>query len=259
MPDVKPPNTFNPAFGFDKETNKGDSGPSTPLETAYETWRTDQRPAQMAKLLESAKSVLDRALTSYAGGNRALAGRAKLLAIDAFKSYNPKKGTKLRTHLYIRLQPLQREFTKRTSPLAIPERVQLDMLRINQTEQSMRELNGRDAADDEIADELGLSTRRIAHVRKFSKGLVSESQMVSPEGSPMQPATHQVTPEDIWTEYVHHDLGPVDKKIFEWKTGIYGKQVLTTNEIARRLGITPSAVSQRAAKIALLLEQTQNE
>lgn len=257
MPDSRQPAAFNPAFGFDKQKNIG-SRDRNQLETDYETWRVDQRPANMAKLLESSKPVIERALTSYAGGNQAMYGRAKLLAIDAFKSFDPKKGTKLRTHLFIRLQPLQREFTKRTSPLAIPERVQLDLLRINQAEQSLRELHGRDPADDEIADEIGLSARRIAHVRGFSKGIVTESQMRSPEGIPSLPGTQQVTPNDIWVEYVHHDLSPIDKKIFEWKTGVYGKKVLTTNEIARRLNITPSAVSQRAAKIAALLEKVQN-
>jgi predicted transcriptional regulator len=35
----------------------------------------------------------------------------------------------------------------------------------------------------------------------------------------------------------------------EWKTGIYGKQILSTNDIAKKLGLTPGAVSQRASRI----------
>lgn len=258
MPNPKPQDGFPTQFGFEKDKNRGTAGPQSSIDTAYDTWKNDQRPEHMKRLLDASAPVIDRALSAYAGGNKALMGRAKLLAIDAFRTFDPKKGAKLRTHLYIRLQPLQREYTRRTSPLNVPERVQLDLLRLQQTERAMREELNRDPSDDEIAERLKLSKKRIAHVRAYSKGLVSEGQLRSPEGEPIQLGTQQITGDDIWVEYVHHDLSPIDKKIFEWKTGIYGKKVLSTNEIARRLNITPSAVSQRAAKIAMLLERAQN-
>lgn len=258
MPNPKPQGEFQPQFGFDQEKNRGQAPQQGALEDAYESWRTNQQPERMTHLLDAARPVLDRALSAYAGGNKALTGRAKRLAIDAFKSFDPTRGAKLRTHLYIRLQPLQRVYTKRTSPLAIPERVQLDMLRLQQAERGLRDELSRDPADDELAERLQMSKRRIAHVRGFSKGIISEGQLRSPEGEPMQLGIQQHTSDDIWVEYVHHDLSPIDKKIFEWKTGIYGKKVLTTNEIARRLNVSPSAVSQRALKIAMLLERAQN-
>jgi DNA-directed RNA polymerase specialized sigma subunit len=92
----------------------------------------------------------------------------------------------------------------------------------------------------------------------FSKGLISEGQTATPEEGVQLPGTESLPASDIWLEYVHHDLDPIDKKILEWKTGMYGKQVLSTNEIARRLNITPSAVSQRAAKIAMKIEAGQS-
>jgi DNA-directed RNA polymerase specialized sigma subunit len=258
MPNPKPQGEFQPQFGFDRDKNRGRNQQQSTLESAYEMWHGNQRPEAMTQLLDAARPVIDRALSAYAGGDKALTGRAKRLAIDAFKSFDPKRGAKLRTHLYIRLQPLQRAYTRRTAPLAIPERVQLDLLRLQQTERAMRDELNRDPADDELAERLKLSKKRIAHVRAFSKGILSEGQLRSPEGEPIQFGTQQHTPDDIWVEYVHHDLSPIDKKIFEWKTGIYGKKVLTTNEIARRLNITPSAVSQRALKIAMMLERAQN-
>ncbi|HSN72859.1 MAG TPA: sigma-70 domain-containing protein [Steroidobacteraceae bacterium] len=258
MPNPEPQGEFRPQFGFDSEKNRGTAGQQSTLETAYEAWRSNQRPEQMTQLLDAARPVIDRALSAYAGGNKALTGRAKRLAIDAFKTFDPTRGAKLRTHLYIRLQPLQRAYTKRTSPLAVPERVQLDLLRLQQTERAMRDELNREPADMELAERLNMSPRRIAHVRAFSKGLVSEGQLRSPEGEPLQLGLQQVSPDDLWVEYVHHDLSPIDKKIFEWKTGIYGKKMLSTNEIARRLNISPSAVSQRALKIAMLLERLQN-
>jgi DNA-binding Lrp family transcriptional regulator len=54
-------------------------------------------------------------------------------------------------------------------------------------------------------------------------------------------------------EYVHHDLEPLDQKMLEWRTGIYGKTIKSVNEIAERLKLSPAAVSQRAARIARLI------
>lgn len=248
---------FETAFGFDKQQPKQPERPDRPeplsMEGAYDHWQRNQSADNMQRLLEAARPVIDTAITSYAGGDSAFRGRAKKLAIDAFRTFNPQKGAKLRTHLIIRLQPLRRDYGARMSPLAVPERVQLDKLRIDRAEQAFTQLYGREPADAELSEETGLSLRRIAHVKAFAGGSLSEGQLVV-DGEQVLPRSEVVTPEDIAVEFVHHDLDPIDKKILEWKTGIYGKRRMTTSEIARRLKVTPSAVSQRAAKIALKLE-----
>jgi DNA-directed RNA polymerase specialized sigma subunit len=209
----------------------------------------------MRKLLDTAKPILSKALVSYAGNDKSLTSQAKRLAVKAFKSFDPSRGTKLRTHLYIQLQPLQRERMKRTSPVSIPERVQFEQYKLKQAENEFREVRGREASDGELSEKLGLSPKRIAHVRAFANGTLSEGQVVQPSTGAKLPGTEEVNAQDIWIEYVHHDLDPLDKKILEWKTGLYGKAILSTNEIARRLKITPGAVSQRASKIALKIEE----
>jgi DNA-directed RNA polymerase specialized sigma subunit len=240
-------------FGFGKQVEQ-QQRKATDLDQAYDFWNRNQSQENMQALLQAADPVIGRALTQYAGGDRAMRGRAKRLAIDAFRTYDPKHKTQLKTHLMIRLKPLQREYTRRTSPLAVPERVQLDQLRLRNAEQELTELYGREPSDDEVAEYMGLSKKRIAHVRSYAKGVLSESQMRSSEGELQLPASEHVTQSDIWVEFVHHDLDPIDKKIMEWKTGYGGHDVLSTNEIAKRLRISPSAVSQRAAKIAKRLE-----
>ena len=241
-------------FGFGKQQEEQKDSKVTSLEGAYEFWQKNQSPSNMSELLRSAQPTLSKAISSYAAGDKSYNARAKRLAIDAFRNYDPKRGTKLTTHLMIRLQPLQREYTQRSSILDVPERVQLDKLRLEQTERALTEELGREPSDAEVSDRTGFSARRLAHIRKFVRRRFAEGQMRTPEGEPVQAVAEEVTPEDVWFEYVHHDLDAVDKKILEWKTGMYDKKVMTTNEIARRLKITPSAVSQRAAKIALKLE-----
>lgn len=250
----KKPDIFGTDFGFSKVVKKRQEE-HTSLDDSYEFWRKNKAPRNMNQLLTAAKPVLNQAITSFARGDAAYMGRARKLAIGAFKTFDKSRGTKLRTHLMIRLQPLQRSYTKRTSVLSVPERVQLDRYRLDQAEQVLQDELGREPSDSEIADHTGLALKRIAHVRAFARGVLSEGQLTTPESGLKLPGASQVTPDDIWVEFVHHDLGPVDQKIMEWKLGIYGKKRRSTNEIARRLGVTPSAISQRAARIAAKLEQ----
>ena len=240
-------------FGFKKIVDEQQK--RQPLDEAYTTWSSDPSKKNLKALLDSARPVIDKALTSYGGGDRALSSRAKRLAISAFKNYDPARGTKLQTHLLIRLKPLQRERMVRTTPVAVPERVQFDKFTSDQAAEQFRAEHDRDPSDAELADITGLSTKRLAYIRRYAKGILSEGQMEDPATGISLPGSERVTPEDIWIEFVHHDLDPIDKKIMEWKTGLFGKKVLSTNEVARRLKITPSAVSQRAAKIAMKLEE----
>jgi DNA-directed RNA polymerase specialized sigma subunit len=257
MPEHPKPTTQKPEeagmdFGFSKSLKQ----PQSSLDEAYGFWKKNPSQDNMIKLIDIATPVLRQAITSYAAGDKTYMSRAKKLAVDAFANYDPARGTKLRSYLLLQLQPLQRAHVKRTSAVAVPERVQLDRYRLDQAEEQLKNELGREPADIELADHTGFSAKRIAHIRSFARGTLAESQLMDPEKGLQLPATEHVTGDDLWVEYVHHDLAPVDQKIMEWKLGIYGKKQLSTNEIAKRLNLTPSAVSQRAARIAAKLEHS---
>lgn len=211
----------------------------------------------MGNLLDAAEPTIQSALKAYAGGNTALKSRARRIAADAFQTYDPKKGTQLRTHLMTQLQPLQRHAREYSQLVRVPERVSMDLYKLKQEEQKFFDSHGREAADKEMADKTGLSMKRIARVRRYSKGEVAESGLTENEDGDqaiMYPGISKVNPEAVWMEYVHHDLAPIDQKILEWKTGYNGKEMLSNNEIARRLNLSAGAVSQRSAKIAAIIE-----
>jgi hypothetical protein len=60
-----------------------------------------------------------------------------------------------------------------------------------------------------------------------------------------------------WVELIYDDLSQLDQKILEWTLGFNGKPVLSNQEIARRLGRSPGAISQRKLAIQQLLNQEQ--
>jgi DNA-directed RNA polymerase specialized sigma subunit len=209
----------------------------------------------MGVVITQAKPTLHRAVLSYANGNRSAMTKAKSIAVKAIQSYDPSRGAKLTTHLMTQLQPLRRVYMQRRSPVRSPERVVIDGNHLREAERAFLDDRGREASDVELADQTGLSRRRIAHVRGFMKGIIPESAtMGDDETTASLPGVTQPDPERIWLEYIYYDLDPVNRQIMEWKTGIHGKQTLSNNAIARRLNISPSAVSQRADRIAKRLE-----
>ena len=229
------------------------------MEDAYENWRKQKTPENLATVVDAASPVINSALTSYAGGNTIFRGQAKRLVAEAVQSYDPKQGVKLKTYLHHQLQPLTRIARQHTQAVRVPERITMDNYHITQAHQRFFDEHGREPTDDELADFTGYSTKRIAHVRKLSKFDMPESAITARneegEQETYYPGVDQVDPQRVWMEFVHHDLAPVDKKILEWKTGIYGKQILSTNEIAKRLKLSPGAVSQRAARISARLAE----
>jgi hypothetical protein len=57
------------------------------------------------------------------------------------------------------------------------------------------------------------------------------------------------SPEAVWADYVYHDLSDIDKIVFQHRTGYRGAPQLSNQEIARRLRLSPAAVTQRANRL----------
>ena len=231
------------------------------LDQAYQSWA--QKPTQdaLGSMLDAAEPVIQSALTSYARGDKGLHTQAKKLTAQAVQSYDPNRGVKLQSHIMTQLQPLRRIHATRATPLRVPERVRTDLYHLRQAQQNFMDRFGRDAADSELAEQMGVPIPRIRHIRKFMSREMPESAFTMPSGEGdaevFYPGVQKSSPEDIWIEYVHHDASPMDQKILEWKTGYNGKKQLSTLEIARRLRISPSAVSQRATRMAKKLNELQ--
>lgn len=220
------------------------------MEQEFEAWKTDPTPQNLQSLVGAANSNIGKALQMYAGNDKDPIARshAKVLAVRAFKTYDPMKGTKLRTHFLNQMQPLRRFAAQRRFVFDVPERVQVDMAGLNTAKQELIDKYDREPTDLELADHTGLSMQRIQRLRQRQLDL-SESSRLDENGEIFQDLSQDPGEFSTWTQFVYHDLGPIDRKIFEWRTGFNGRKQLPNNEIAKRLRLTPGAVSQRVDKI----------
>lgn len=215
----------------------------------YDEWSKTPSPHNMNRVLTDLTPTINSALTTYGGANVSplLRSRAKALAAKAVKSYDPSRGASLKSHVMLQLQPLRRYSASSAQPMKVSERRLREMYMLNRAESELSELKGRDPSDAELADKLGLSIKKITKIRSLQNPYVSVEGGATAESH--DPVVYQADTEDAWIEYVYHDLGDIDRKILDWKLGRGGQPVLKNIEIARRLKLSPAAVTQRINNI----------
>jgi DNA-directed RNA polymerase specialized sigma subunit len=218
----------------------------------YMTWKQSPTKNNLGPLMKKLDPVIDKALKSY-GGSAAdsLKARARLMTVDYLNSYDPSKGMALSSYLHQNLKSLNREKAKRSYTVHIPENVLLQKNKLYQATKTFESENGREPNVDELSDITGIPRKAIERSRGY-KGTVAASTATTEKGDNLYSSTKDY--EQIWSDYVYHDLDPVDKKIFEWSTGYSGSKIIPKGEMARKLGITPAAVSLRVNKIVKKLE-----
>jgi hypothetical protein len=230
----------------------------------YEAWKAKPDKATASSLLTAVNPVIDSALKTYGGSSQqspTLRSRARRIALDSFGTYDPARGT-LRTHLMSQMQSLRRAAAQQQQIISMPEQVQLDAYRTDQAGRELEDRLGRQPSDEEIANYTGLSKKRLEHIRK-AKRPVSEGTLMQARGenSPFMPQVNPNVPQaDAWAEFVYSDLPPTDQFIMERAMGLHGHQPMPSQEIARRLRISPGAISQRMVRIQNKLDmQDQQE
>jgi len=219
------------------------------LDADWVKWNNSGLDTDFDTVMKDVQPIIDKAVISYApNSSPAVRSKAKVLAAKAIRSFDPKQGTKLQTHLFTQMQPLQREAGAYTTVHA-PERVHLDLKKVKEMQRQFFDEHGRDPNDDELADFTGLSRKRLRHIRKFNKGLLGEGvfEETSESGTGL-PKTIEAA--NLWEDFVYSELGPQDKLIYDLKTGHNGRKQLPITAIARKLRISSGAVSQRLGRIA---------
>ena len=219
--------------------------PQNKLETAWQDWKMDQNDDKAENLLNMSRPVMQAAIRSYAGGRTdpVIDLESKRLIMDSFRTFDPHRGVKLRTYLLRQLQPLTRVVHARAQELKVPQQAWMDMRNVKRTEEEYLQKFGEPPSIGELADETGLSRTRIQYLKKFRSTGIPES--VLRKGSPQEYSAPGVENDDFWVEAVYHSSDPRDQKIYDWKTGSHGEPKLSNKEIAKKLKISESAISQR--------------
>jgi DNA-directed RNA polymerase specialized sigma subunit len=205
--------------------------------------------------------VVDKAVYAYAGQNASptIRSRARVLAADAIRKYDPKVGAALPSFVYGHLRQLTSLAPKINDPLPVPDQMRRDRGLIIKARQQLEEQLGREPDDSEVSEIAGIPLKRVMKVQRMVRRGIPLSVLDSNNEDDDVDAANSIvgserTPEDDWFEAVDYDLSPIDRKILRYRTGYDDHEQLPNIEIARRLGMSPAAVTQRAAKIQQRLD-----
>lgn len=222
----------------------------------YAAWKASATPDTNANILKALEPVIQKGIQSYAVNDPIMAGKARMMALDALDRYDPQKSA-LQSYMLNSLKGLRRATVKQQNFVNVPERLLQDNMRLAAEEQRFLDETGRPPTDAELADEMRISPAKIAKIRRASGGY-AVGQFGTAENDFDMPATRipgQGRSASLWTQIVYDDLTPLDQKILEMSLGLNGQKKRSNQEIAQILRRSPSAISQRKIKIQQLLDR----
>lgn len=192
------------------------------------------------KLIRENKKLIDLEAARYATNIPLITVQVEAykLAREAAKSYNPASGYKFSTHLVNSLKKLSRLSTTYGAAVRTPEHVQFGVNKLQKLDKDLEHTLGRPATLEELSHHSGFSVKAVEQMLKTKKTVTGLSSMLE------TPSLFDST-NDEWVQFVYHDLSPTDKLIFEYLTGYGGKPKISNAEIAKKLNLSVSTLSNR--------------
>lgn len=226
-------------------------------EEAYKLWKANPDPSNGAELLKALQPQIENAARQHAKSTSPVViGQARSLIIDALPRYDGRSS--LNTFVHHQLRPLQRWSAKHRSPAKLPTSYASEYRMLTETMKNLEADLGREPSRAELADASGMRMERIAKIFATPMAVVSERETPGGGGEDnYSEAGDQGVEQDnqLWMKTVYHSLNPTNQFILEHTTGLYGSKVYSNQEIAKKLRISPSAVSQRRAQIQQMMDE----
>ena len=210
----------------------------------WKTWKAQPTDANMSALLHQMGPMIHAECNKWQGtlARPLLEATGKCLAAEAFHSYDPSKGAALGTHVANRLLKLSRLSYSSQNVARLPENKVLKFHTYKVGQAQLSDTLGRPPTVDELADHLGWS---IPHLTTFQKAIAHQEILESGGNCDASPVgvTFGVEESDNTIDFIHHDLPPQQKVIFEHLTGYGGTKVLGNQEIMKKLDMTQGQYS----------------
>lgn len=229
----------------------------------WEKWRATGEQHDFERVVKSLDPTVRRGLSAFGGGNDHLLTRARIIAAEAARAYDPDKASEgkgkgkasLPTYVYSHLQRLQRVAADREAAVRLPERSRMDAIAMRDAVRRWRDTNDPDGEPDLVTlrEMTGLSPSRMKLAGRAYRE-ISAAGLETEKGDTLFQADAELE-NDPWRDYVYYDLDEKGRRVFEMTTGYGGTKIVPKSEIARRLKMSPAAVSSRIGTIQKRLQE----
>ncbi len=171
--------------------------------------------------------------------------------------FDSNKGAKLSTYasLWIK-QAIRRALSNQSKTIRLPVHVFDKMTHIRRAEVELRETLDREPTDEEVADNLGLNTRRIRQYREAARAPVSLDSPISIDDSTsISEHVADANAAAPFDEIVKHNdnelmrevlatLDARESRILSMRFGLDNGRPKTLEEVGERLGVTRERIRQ---------------
>lgn len=187
--------------------------------------------------------------------------------------FNPAKGAKLSTYaaLWIK-QAIRRALGNQSKTIRLPVHVVDKMAHIRTAERKLREAFGREATDEEVAEEMGFSLRQVKLYREAGKAPVSLDAPLS-EGEDGKQVSEVVADPNAVGAYdqmvkqgdsellaeVLTTLSERERNILKMRFGLEGDSPMTLEEVGVRFNLTRERIRQIQEEALLRLRARMKE
>jgi RNA polymerase primary sigma factor len=187
--------------------------------------------------------------------------------------FNPAKGAKLSTYaaLWIK-QAIRRALGNQSKTIRLPVHVVDKMAHIYQAERKLRETLGREATDEEVATDLGLSLRQVKFYRQAGKAPVSLDAPVT-DGEDGKRVSEVVADPNAVVAYdqlvkqgdaelLQQSMGTLSQRertILTMRFGLEGDLPKTLEQVGEHYGLTRERIRQIQEEALLRLRAEMKE
>ena len=233
-----------------------------PVQSTYEAYIADKTPQNLRAVVEEHKSFINGAVRNMVGQvSPVIQTRAHLLAAEAVRKYDPTRKVPLKNWIAQGLMPIHRAARKSAEIIRVPEALKRESMWLSKSRAELAEKLMREPSPEELADHSGVPVakqKRIAAGPLWVKSEGSAQAALDAGGDDADTSGLAVRGKDSLGEiqdYVYHDLDDIDKVVFRYRVGYGGAEKLPNMEIARRLNLSPAAVTHRANRLQRTLEE----
>lgn len=209
----------------------------------WKKWKKTGAPEHLNTLLRSMDPFLQSYVNKFSTSplpRPAIESQARILAVKAFGSYNPKKGAALNTHLGHELKHLTRYVLEYQNVGKIPENRGIAISKFHNIKSHLTDELGREPAVSELADTLQWSPAEVERMQSELRQDLNITQGKEEAFFDVGFNTSDAARDIV--EFVYYSVSPEEQKIMEYSFGIGGNPKLTPEQIALRTNKTVGQV-----------------
>lgn len=209
----------------------------------WQAWKdSGQTPNALRPLLKSFKPMIRSKVNVYKGRvklvpDSTIEAEFQLRFVDALRSYDPSKGS-LGTYVYRYLDKAKRFIVEHQNVGRIPENRVYKIKKYTEARDDLAEEHGRVPSVEDVAERLNWSTAEAERMDSELRGDLT-SQGFEEDPYAMVPSKSEEV-----LRLFKYELEGKEREVYEYLTGFGRPRIVSTGEIAKKVGLADYQVSR---------------